>query len=77
MISVLGGLLLIIGAYFVYRGEIFTSVLIYFIADVCWCFLAYQNKDYLGIVFIAVGMLLGLGAFVNMNSGVLRKTLKV
>lgn len=73
--SILGGILLIIGAYFVYKGDIFKSVLIYFVADICWCIISYNNKDYVGLSFIIVGMLLGLGAYLKMNFGILNKTL--
>ena len=74
--SVLGGILLIIGAYFVYRGQIFTSVFIYILADVCWVILAIQREDYLGSIFISVGMLLGLLAYLKMNTGIMEKTLR-
>lgn len=77
MISIIGGLLLILGAYFVFKGEIFKSVLVYFIADICWVLLAYNAKDYIGLVFISIGMLLGLGAYMKMNTGKLRKDLKI
>ena len=77
MISIIGGLLLILGAYFVFKGEIFKSVFVYFIADICWCLLAYNNKDYIGLLLITIGMLLGLGAFLKMNYGTMRKSLKL
>ena len=77
MISIIGGLLLILGAYFVFQGEVFKSVFVYFIADICWCLLAYDKGDYLGLVFITIGMLLGLGAYLKMNYGQMRKTLKL
>ena len=77
MISILGGLLLILGAYFVFKGEIFKSVFVYFVADICWCLLAYNNQDYIGLLLITIGMLLGLGAFLKMNYGAMRKSLKL
>lgn len=76
MFSIIGGLLLIIGAYFVYKGQIYYSVGIYFIADIMWCILSYNNKDYIGLLLIIIGMLLGLGAFIKMNNGNYNKTIR-
>lgn len=73
--AVLGGILLIVGSFFVFKGNIFASVGVYFVADICWVVLAYQHEDYTGMGFIIVGMLLGLGAFLKMNYGTLHKTL--
>ena len=73
--GIAGGLLLILGAFFVFKGDIFKSVGIYFVADICWVVLAYQHNDYLGMIFISIGMLLGVGAFIKMNTGVFNKTL--
>lgn len=70
-----GGLFLIIGAIFTYRGEIQRAVMSYFIADGAWIMLAVQSGDTRGTVFIVVGTLLGLGAFIKMNGGTMRKTL--
>jgi len=73
--AILGGILLIIGAFFVFRGQIFISVGIYFVADICWVVLAYQQNDYIGMLLISIGMLLGLGAYIKMNTGIMHKTL--
>ena len=75
MLSIIAGILLNIGAYFVYKGQIFTAVIIYFGADICWCVMAYQRGDELGLGFIILGMLFGLGASIKMNSGKMRKHL--
>jgi len=75
LISIIGGLLLIIGAYFVFKGEILYSVLVYFLADVCWCLLAIKAEDYIGFGIIIIGMLLGLGAYFKMQNGRMRKNL--
>lgn len=72
-----GGLLLVVGAYFVSRGDIFKSVMVFFLADVCWVIIAFNSKDYIGVVSIAAGMSLGLLAYFKMNNGTMRKTLKV
>lgn len=76
MISTLGGLLLIIGAIFTYRGEIFRAVLVYFLADVCWVLISISADQIFGSITVIVGMLLGFGAFLKMQRGTLRKDLK-
>jgi hypothetical protein len=72
----LGGLLLILGAYALFKGKVFYSVFIYFLADIMWAILAYQAGDIFGTFAIAIGMLLGLGVFYKMNSGIFIKDLK-
>lgn len=73
--ALLGGILLIVGAFLVFKGEIFKSVSVYLAADVCWILMAFQNKDYIGAIFIIIGMTLGLLAYLKMNKGQLHKTL--
>lgn len=74
-IPLIGGLLLILGAYLTYSGEIFKSVSVYICADICWCILAFQNEDYLGATFIIIGTLLGVLAFLKMQNGIMKKDL--
>lgn len=71
----LGGVFLIIGAYYVYKGNILYSVRLYFIADCMWVIIAIQSGDIFGGCVIIIGMLFGLLAFLKMNFGVMRKNL--
>jgi len=71
----IGGILLIIGAYFVYNGDIFKSVGAYFLADIVWIYLAYNSGDYFGTGMVVIGTMFGVGAFIKMNYGKMRKTL--
>jgi hypothetical protein len=66
-----------IGAYFIYKGQIFTAVIIYFIADICWCIMSYQRGDSIGLFLIILGMLFGLGASLKMGTGKMRKHLNI
>lgn len=70
----IGGLLMILGAFFTFKGEIFKSVTTYLTADVIWIAIALKHDDITGAVFITLGFILGFGAFIKMNSGKLRKT---
>ena len=74
--SVIGGILLIIGAYFTYKGEIFKAVVVYLFVDLCWSILTYLNKDYIGLFFIIIGMLLGVLVYYKINKGIMHKTIK-
>ncbi len=74
--AVLGGIFLNIGAYLTYKGLIFRAVMVYLVADVCWVLMAYERQDWLGMVFIVVGIVFGLLAFAKMRSGNMEKELK-
>lgn len=74
--AIIGGLLLIVGAFFTYRGEIFYSVFAYFTADICWIILSWSSGDIIGTLMVSLGMILGIGAFIKMRSGKMHKTLK-
>ena len=73
--AVLGGILLNIGAYLTYKGQIFRAVIVYLFADLCWIVMAYEKSDYLGAIFIIVGTFLGFLAYLKMQKGEMRKTL--
>lgn len=71
----IGGILLILGAYYTYKGKIFNAIGTYAIADFIWLFLAFTRQDYMGAFFIAVGTALGLAAFYKMNKGLFHKNI--
>ncbi len=70
-----GGIILVLGAWFVYKGEIFFATFIYLLADVMWIFNAYQINDYHGMFFILLGMLLALATTLKMHYGTMLKSL--
>lgn len=73
--AILGGILLNFGAYLTYKGEIYKSVIIYLFADLCWIIMAYEKNDYLGALFIAIGVVFGGLAFRKMQNGKMQKNL--
>jgi len=75
-LATVGGILLIIGASFMYVGDVKKSILTYFVADICWVILGYQNNDIIGMITISVGMILGFLVFLKMHTGIFRSTLK-
>lgn len=74
-VSIIGGLLLVLGAWFTLKGNVYHAVMIYFLADICWVILTYHNQDWFGTTVVAIGMILGLLAFLKMNTGRMRKDL--
>lgn len=73
--ATIGGILLIIGAFFTYKGNIHKSVMIYMLADIIWIILGIMSGDYIGALLIFIGAVLGLLAWMKMNSGIFNKTL--
>jgi len=71
-----GGIILILAAWLVYKGEIFVATLTYLIADTMWLINAYQNNDKTGAIFIFIGMAFGLAASYKMQIGTFTKHLK-
>ena len=73
--AMIGGILLMIGAFWVYKGNIFRSVMFYTVADIIWIMLALQAGDFIGAGMITVGGLLGFMAFLKMHKGEFKKTI--
>lgn len=65
----IGGLLLIAGAFALYKGNLLWSVGLYFFADIMWVWLAYKQGDIFGTVTISLGMFFGLLVFIKSKSG--------
>jgi len=76
-IAILGGVLLNIGAFLIYRGLAFQAIIVYLFADICWIVMAFENEDFFGVIFITSGMILGFLAYLKMRSGKMRKNLNV
>ena len=74
--GLVGGILLIIGAYLTFKGKMYHAVFVYFMADCAWLLLSFLSGDIIGAVTVFIGMALGLGAFIKMNTGKMRKELK-
>ena len=72
---IIGGLLLITGAFLMFQGKIFQSTVFYLVADIIWIYLGFLTGDVIGTLFIGIGALLGLGAFIKMHYGKMHKTL--
>ena len=73
----LGGILLILGAFALYKGKVMWSVILYGIADLMWLWLALISGDTLGAIMIGVGLALGIGVYIKMNTGIFRKDLHI
>ncbi len=73
----LGGIMLIFGAYAMYRGSLLWSVGLYFFADTMWVWLAYKQGDPFGVIAISLGMLFGLIVWFKSHRGEFVKDLHV
>jgi hypothetical protein len=74
-LAILGGVLLNVGAFLMFRGLAFQAIIVYLCADICWVVMALQKHDYLGAVFIASGMFFGFLVYWKMRSGKMHKNL--
>ncbi len=72
----IGGLLLILGAVALYKGNLLWSVSLYAIADIMWAILAYKQGDLFGMICVLIGLLLGLGVYLKMHFGIFVKNIK-
>jgi len=72
----IGGVLLVVGAIALYRGNVQLSIIYYFLADFCWLFLSFQVGNIAGSIMIGIGMILGVGVYMKMNRGIFLKSLK-
>ena len=75
-LAILGGMLLNVGAFLMFRGLAFQAIIVYLFADICWVVMALEKEDYTGALFITSGMILGFLAYWKMRSGKMRKSLK-
>ena len=75
--ATIGGLLLILGAVFTFYGHINKSIVTYFFADAMWVGISFSTGDYIGTALVTIGMSLGIGTYIKMNRGYLRKTLLI
>ena len=74
--GILGGLFLILGAYLLYRGHAFYSIITYFFADLCWLAISLVNHAWFGSFAIIIGIIFSIGTWFKMNKGIFVKKLK-
>ena len=65
----IGGILLILGAFALWKGNLRWSVGLYFFADTMWVWLAYKQGDMFGTFAISLGMLFGLLVWLKSHRG--------
>ena len=73
--SVIGGISIILGNYFVYRGDVYTSIKMFLMADVGWLLLAFGGANLFGIITVSIGVVLSGLVFWKMHRGVFYKTI--
>ena len=75
MISILGGLLMMLGSFWTYRGNIEYAIVTYAIADFAWIYNAWILGDIFGAFTILFALLLGIGVYYKMQKGTFNKTI--
>ena len=70
-----GGVILIVGAYYTYYGNMYFGIMSYTIADVCWIINAIQHDDVFGSITISIGITVGLIVTYKMRSGIFNKSI--
>jgi len=65
----IGGILLILGAYALFKGKLLWSVGLYGVADIMWALLAYKQKDTFGMLCVIIGLIFGLFVFIKSKKG--------
>lgn len=71
-----GGLILMGGAFFTYKGKMFLAVTWYLLADFCWVINAIQINDFQGAIFVTVGIMFGAIASFKMKNGHMESELR-
>ncbi len=73
--SIIGGLILVLAAVLMYRGNIFQASFCYICADFVWIYLTYLTGEYTGTIFVIIGTMLNIGVFIKMHKGIFIKNL--
>ena len=66
---------MILGAYFLYTGDVLKSIISYVIADSMWMFLSIQVGNYIGAGVVFIALIFIISVWYKMNTGVFHKTI--
>jgi len=69
-IVTVGGLYLILGAFYMYFGKIGFASIAYVLSDISWAINAYAYQDYFGFAVVLIGVLVGMTVMYKMKQGV-------
>jgi len=75
-VSFIGGVFLVIGAVFLARGNVYASIIAYFIADIMWALMAVSQHAWVSTGMIVFGMACGVLVWWYMEHGKFRKSIK-
>ena len=74
-ILTIGGLYLMFGAWYVATGNVYYSIIVYTLADVCWLINTYNSNDLFAAITVSVGIATGLYVTYRMRQGTFRKSI--
>jgi len=69
MISIIGGILMILGAWSIYIGNVKQSIIFYVLADLMWLFLSIQSGQIFGSVVVAIALVFIIFTAIKMHTG--------
>jgi len=75
MLSVIGGLVMLLGSYFTFKGDIEKSIVTYLFADFIWVFLSFQVGNIFGAFVVFFAMVVGIVVYLKMQKGLFYKTI--
>lgn len=65
-----GGLYLILGAFYMYFGKIGFASMAYVLSDIAWAINAYTYQDYFGFLVVLIGVIVGISVMYKMKQGI-------
>lgn len=72
--GILGGLFMIVGCAFTWRGNIYKALCAYALADTCWLAQTYAIGDTFGFITVMIATGVSAAVAYKMHSGVFYKT---
>ena len=73
--AVFGGLMLILGNYQVFKGNVYRSIQMFLLADIAWLWLAISSGNPFGVISVSIGVILSFFAFYKMYQGKFYRTI--
>jgi hypothetical protein len=74
--SIIGGILMILANYLVYKGYIYYATVVFLFVNICFVIVTFQIQDLFGMFTIIIGILFGFLTFYKMKTGKFTKTLQ-
>lgn len=74
--GIFGGIMLILGNYQIFQGEIYKSIKMFLLADIAWLWMAFTAGNIIGIITVSIGVILSVFAFMKIHKGEYNKSIR-